>query len=342
MNLPGDLDRALRGVLADVPPRQLSHAVDTLIDTYRRGVDSAAPLLRRRADVIAYAAYRMPATYAAVRAALGEFAALAPSFAPRSHLDLGGGTGAAAWAVADVWPAVRDVTVLDWSEPALGLGRELARGSALLGHADWRGQEIGAALPEAPDLVTLSYVLNELSDEDRRRVVADVLRRDPAVVAVVEPGTPAGYGRVIEARDQLVEAGLTVAAPCPHSLRCPMEPGRDWCHFAVRLQRSALHRQVKGGSLGFEDEKFSYVIASREPVRPAASRVVRHPLQRKGMVTLQLCAREEGLRRAVVTKKRHGDLYRAARDTSWGDPWPPPGEGSGPAAPERAPVPSPL
>ncbi|MCZ9342549.1 small ribosomal subunit Rsm22 family protein, partial [Streptomyces sp. TRM76130] len=73
-----------------------------------------------------------------------------------------------------------------------------------------------------------------------------------------------------------------------------------------------------------EDEKFAYVAATRLPlpVIPADSRVVRRPQLRKGQVLLDLCEGEPGLRRATVTK-RHGDLYRAARDTDWGDPWPP-------------------
>lgn len=327
MDLPDDLDRALRRVLAEVPPRQLSQSVERLIANYRGGVATHEPLLRGRADVTAYAAYRMPATYAAVRAALGEFAALAPRFVPRSHVDVGGGTGAAAWAVADVWPVVGQTTVLDWAEPALALGRELAASSPVLKAAEWRSHALtgGPVIPEGTDLVTLSYVLNELTGENRAAVLAESAAR-ARTVAVIEPGTPAGYRRVIEARDVLIEAGLSVVAPCPHSGRCPLaDTADDWCHFAVRLPRTALHRQVKGGSLSYEDEKYSYVIATRDDVAPAAGRVVRHPAQRKGMVTLQVCAREGAVRSEVVTKKRGGELYRAARDTAWGDPWPPVG-----------------
>ncbi|MFE6534721.1 small ribosomal subunit Rsm22 family protein [Bacillus cereus] len=39
-------------------------------------------------------------------------------------------------------------------------------------------------------------------------------------------------------------------------------------------------------------------------------------------VLLDLCEPDERLRRRTVTK-RHGDLYKAARDADWGDPWPP-------------------
>lgn len=102
--------------------------------------------------------------------------------------------------------------------------------------------------------------------------------------------------------------------------------GADWCHFAARVSRSSLHRQVKGGSLPYEDEKFSYVVAVRdgvEDVRPAESRVVRRPLIRKGQVLLDLCVSPPALTRGTVTK-RHGPLYRSARDTDWGDSWPPP------------------
>ena len=99
-------------------------------------------------------------------------------------------------------------------------------------------------------------------------------------------------------------------------------PGEDWCHFSARVSRSSLHRQVKGGSLAYEDEKFSYVAAARFPVTPAPSRVVRKPQIRKGQVLLDLCEAESLLRRTTVTK-RHGLLYKAARDADWGDVWPP-------------------
>ena len=98
----------------------------------------------------------------------------------------------------------------------------------------------------------------------------------------------------------------------------------DWCHFAVRLDRSALHRRVKGGRLGHEDEKFSYVLASRAPVTPASGRVLRHPVTRKGLVQLEVCDSAGSAGRVVVTK-RDPIAYRAARDASWGDPWSDPG-----------------
>ncbi|MDX5570944.1 small ribosomal subunit Rsm22 family protein, partial [Streptomyces sp. ID05-04B] len=52
------------------------------------------------------------------------------------------------------------------------------------------------------------------------------------------------------------------------------------------------------------------------------SRVVRRPQIRKGQVLLDLCETEERLSRTTVTK-RHGELYKAARDADWGDVWPP-------------------
>lgn len=86
----------------------------------------------------------------------------------------------------------------------------------------------------------------------------------------------------------------------------------------------------QGGSLPYEDEKFSYVAAARFPADQAGApdRVVRHPQIRKGQVLIDLCTVEDGLRRDTVTK-RQGPLYRAARDVAWGDAWPPP-----PAEPE--------
>ncbi|WP_327314633.1 small ribosomal subunit Rsm22 family protein [Streptomyces sp. NBC_01235] len=326
MNVSASVSETLRGTLTDLldglPPKQAALAVDRLIASYRGATPTDAPILRDRADVAAYAAYRMPATFEAVRSALEAFADAVPEWMPGSHVDVGGGTGAATWAVSATWEGERPVTVLDWAEPALALGREIAAAHPALVGARWQRARIGSALTLDPtDLVTVSYVLNELAAPDRAALV-DAAASAAQAVVIVEPGTPDGYARVIEARDQLITAGFRVAAPCPHSAACPIVPGTDWCHFSARVSRSSLHRQVKGGSLPYEDEKFSYVAAARFPVSPAPARVVRRPQIRKGQVLLDLCETEERLSRTTVTKK-HGELYRAARDADWGDPWPP-------------------
>ncbi|UNO42385.1 small ribosomal subunit Rsm22 family protein [Streptomyces sp. MST-110588] len=335
-----ELRAALAGLLDGLPPKQAAQAVDRLIANYRGRTPTDAPVLRDRADVAAYAAYRMPATFEAARSALTAFAVRVPGWTPAAHVDIGGGTGAATWAAAATWTGHRS-TVLDWAGPALELGRELAQG--VLPDTRWQRQVIGEGMtvPEGTDLVTVSYVLGELREEARRAVVDAAAGARAAVL--IEPGTPDGYLRIREAREQLVAAGLRILAPCPHSGRCPIVPGEDWCHFAARVSRSSLHRQVKGGSLPYEDEKFSYVAAVRPQVAeqaqpqataadaagsdavpgatgsgaaPAPSRIVRRPQLRKGQVLLDLCT-PEGLRRETVTK-RHGDRYRAARDAEWG------------------------
>ncbi|NJP99649.1 small ribosomal subunit Rsm22 family protein [Streptomyces zingiberis] len=356
------LRAALARLLDGLPPRQAAQAVERLIAAYRGRTPTDAPVLRDRADAVAYAAYRMPATFEAVRSALAALRTAVPGWAPASHTDVGGGTGAAVWAAAELWPDApeargvpgghRRTTVLDWAEPALALGRELvaAAGPEAPREVEWRRADVGAGprLPES-DLVTVSYLLGEVTAGDRRAVVAEAARAGRAVV-LVEPGTPEGHLRLRVAREQLVEAGLRIAAPCPHSAGCPVQPDRDWCHFAVRVGRSSLHRRVKGGTLGHEDEKFAYVAAVRAGVTaggdggPAGgtsgsggsgedgagpSRVVRHPLLRKGQVLLDLCTPEGALRRETVTK-RQGARYRVARDTRWGDLWPPAEPGPAP------------
>ncbi|MFE7601361.1 small ribosomal subunit Rsm22 family protein [Streptomyces sp. NPDC057494] len=313
------LRAALAALLDGLPPNRAAQAVQRLIANYRGTTPTDAPVLRDRSDVAAYAAYRMPATFEAVRGALDALRAAAPDWEPRTHTDVGGGTGSASWAVAEAWAQEPPrTTVLDWAEPALALGRELAAGVL---DAEWRRERIGSALSLAEtDLVTVSYVLKELTEADRTALVTEAARAAQAVV-IVEPGTPDGYERIIAARTRLVEAGFTVAAPCPHSGACPIVPGTDWCHFSARVSRSSLHRQVKGGSLPYEDEKYAYVAAVRFPVTPAPARITRRPQIRKGLVQLELCG-PEGLGRDTVTK-RHGPLYKQARDAEWGDSWPP-------------------
>ncbi|WP_433044870.1 small ribosomal subunit Rsm22 family protein [Dactylosporangium sp. CS-033363] len=305
-----DLREALDALLADVPPARLTESVRRLIEDYRSGRPADEPLIRTMVDATAYAAYRMPATHAAVLAALGQL----PPIEPRSQVDLGGGTGAAVWAARELYGPI-EATVLDQVPEALKLGARIAKDQDIA----WQEWRLGEPVPAA-DLVTVSYVLTELDEAAQQALVAEAAAAARLAVVLIEPGTPPGYRRMLTARDQLIAAGWHVAAPCPHQLACGMT-GRDWCHFAARVNRSALHRRLKDASLGYEDEKYTFVAALRTK-DGAPGRIVRHPAFRKGLVTLQVCQKDTSVGPALVSK-REGPLYKAARDAEWGDPWPP-------------------
>ncbi|GIM77012.1 small ribosomal subunit Rsm22 family protein [Winogradskya consettensis] len=315
--LPSGLRAGLVAESGRASEDRMSSSVERLIEAYRSGKPATAPILVTGTDVAAYAAYRMPATFAAVRTALEQVVRAYPTFEPRTQLDVGGGTGAAAWAATDAFPDLAEVTVLDQVKEALAVGRRLLPQAAW---QQWQAETAGE-LPAA-DLVTISYVLGELGEKARAELLGRALRAASGLLLVIEPGTPAGYARILDARQAMLDHGLTIVAPCPHQGACPLTatPG-DWCHFSARVNRSALHRRLKNAQLGHEDEKFSFVAGAAAPVlEPPDGRVLRHPQFRKGMVTMQLCNADGTVRPQVVSKKA-GDLYRVARDVEWGDAW---------------------
>ncbi|GGB29709.1 rRNA methyltransferase [Flexivirga endophytica] len=301
-----------------MPRGPLAASVERLIGRYREGGAAKTPILAGATDVLAYALYRMPATLAACSNMLRRSAFHLPDIT--TVTDIGGGTGAAAWAARDQWPDA-SVTVLDQVVAALQLGRALH--AAEPGGVDFTRWQAGSAIPAA-DLVTISYVLSELDQAAQSELVKAALGAAHRAVAIIEPGTPSGHGRILMARQALLDAGWQLVAPCPHQLDCPVRQP-DWCHFSARVERSSMHRQLKGGELGHEDEKFSYVVAvpggvGAPEVSDRPARVLRHPGKRKGLVELQLCRPDGTASREVVTK-RQGAAYKDARDVRWGDAW---------------------
>lgn len=317
-----ELRAALAHSVRGVDERELARATESLVGRYRTVGPATTPILASDVHVAAYAAYRMPATHAALARVLGSVAAR--GLQPRSLLDLGGGTGAAAWAAAGAFPSLESITVLDQVEAALALGRRLVADapSRVLADATFRRARAGAWPEEEADIVTVSYVLSELDERQQDALVADAMQRG-RVVVVAEPGTPDGYERVIRVRSALLAAGWALLGPCPHEAECPLLH-QDWCHFAARVNRSAEHRRIKGAELSYEDEKFSWVAAAApgalDPLagQPLSGRIIRHPLKRKGFVEFQVCRPDGTAGREVVSKKA-GERYRSARDAEWGD-----------------------
>jgi ribosomal protein RSM22 (predicted rRNA methylase) len=300
-----DLPAALRDAIStEARGHDLRAAVRVASDAYRSGLGTN---VGGPEDALAYAVWRLPATYAATLAALRALSSALGGWRPRSLLDVGAGPGTAGWAATTVFGSIEAATFVEAAAPMRELGRRLNASHPVLSGAEW----IDAAPDRGADLVIAAYAVGEMGTA----VVDRLWGLTSGALLIVEPGTPAGFETVIGSRDRLIGAGAHIAAPCPSHQSCPMLPTANWCHFATRLRRSAMHVNAKNASLPFEDEPFSYVAASRTEPRRAA-RLVGRPRFHKRLVRLELCT-TAGLEERVVTKRSAG--YREARKLRWGD-----------------------
>lgn len=313
-DLPAALRAALEARLQGVSRNQAAERAAAISRTYRDGGNSAA--IRNATDALAYALARMPATYAADIASLNALIESRPDFAPKSLLDVGAGPGTATWAAAEALPSLQSFALLDANDALRVLALDLAQDSGR--HIAYERGEARSLLSkaEAADLVVASYVIGEMGEAERTDLAGQMWDKTRDTLLVVEPGTPAGYARIMALRAQLVAAGAHVAAPCPHDGACPLA-SPDWCHFTQRLQRSRAHKQVKGADVPFEDEKFAYVAVSRAPIAARISRVLAQPDVGKAEVTARLCT-PDGLEAAKIPR-RDKAAYAQARRWRWGD-----------------------
>jgi ribosomal protein RSM22 (predicted rRNA methylase) len=318
MELPPALRQAIDRALSGIGAKELAATAAALSRRYRGERSDGKPHVVTEDDALAYLAARLPATYAAVRAAFAAIAEARPDFSPASMLDIGAGPGTALWAATDCWPDINEAMLMEASPVLARVGRELAAGAALPATVWQVGDVVKNDIDTPPrDLVTAAYVLNEIAPERRAALVEKLWRLTSGMLVIVEPGTPAGWQHILEARNQLIAAGAHVVVPCPHAKPCPLTPP-DWCHFAQRVARSRAHRQAKGAEVPWEDEKFSYVALSRTPATATAARVVARPRKGSGRVTLKLC-RPDGSAGETLISRRDGELFKRARRVDWGD-----------------------
>ena len=315
--LPPELSTAIAEWNAEIPRGDLARTVAKLSSQYRakaRSCPQLTPMHRA-----AYIAARLPATYAAIARVIREAQLRIAGLRVESMLDLGAGPGTAMWAAAGQFPQLSRIVLVEDSAGWVEIGKRLGSksGHRAVRGAEWQQRSVTRDLaPESFDLVIASYVMNEIPMQDRVRVALAAWQRTNKLLVIIEPGTPEGFTNIRSLRQELIAAGAYIAAPCPHANECPMPP-RDWCHFSERLERTSAHRNAKGGELGYEDEKYSYVVFSREPVALPAARIVRHPRRHSGHVAFELCT-PEGLKRETISRKQ-GERYKTARKAEWGE-----------------------
>ena len=321
MHLPTPLQRALEEAISQASNAELAAAAQRISTSYRSAERLAGETFLRNAhERLAYAATRLPATYAATYSTLSHLQALWPQCSASSLLDLGSGSGAASWAACTQFESLHSATLFERDPDLVALGQHLARAAALapMDKAQWNTCSLQQAVLPQADLVIASYVLNELTEKESTSTARTMWHATKSALVIVEPGTTACFNHLNHIRSVLIDEGAHLLAPCPHATSCPLSDD-DWCHFAQRVPRSTNHRLFKRGDLGYEDEKFCYMIFTTQPVQRVKGRILRHPQRRSGHVHLRVC-QEDGIRDIVISR-RDKDAWKNVRKAQWGDAW---------------------
>ncbi len=317
MQIPEELKLEIDKKIANTSINELKRHSHLLSAQYKEySLKGNSPLISDY-QKLAYISVRMPATYAAIVQTLRELSFRTPSLLVESALDIGAGPGTSLWALRELLaPFLKQVTLLEKDPGFIRLGKELY-GSRSEIEVKWEGGDASMAESFLPhDLVLASFSLGEFQESDWQKTLLAMWQASRKFLIVIEPGSPRGFEKIRKMRETLLEQGAHLIAPCPHSQTCPMQ-GSDWCHFAARVERTSIHRQIKNATLNYEDEKFSYLIFSREKTSLFQSRILTRPQKNNGYVNLKLCS-ATGVENVTISRKSK-DEYRRVRKLEWGD-----------------------
>lgn len=312
-----ELQKAIEAEIGSSALKDLTLAREELTERYRKP-GHKGPFMTTELQRQAYLSARMPATYGAVHAVLQAVRKQIGDMPIHSFLDLGSGPGTALWAACELFPSIQKAVLIENDRALAKWGQRLAKHSQneVIRQAEWQYADLEQVQSfPAHDMVLYSYSIGELASDLVPQIVEKSWHAAQQLLVVIEPGTPVGFERIRTIRRQLIDMGAYLVAPCPHQATCPMAGG-DWCHFSARVERNAFHRRLKGGSLSYEDEKFSYVAAAKNPCLLPPARILRHPMHRSGHSLFTLCT-AEGVKQATVSKRN--EEYKAARKLEWGD-----------------------
>lgn len=243
----------------------------------------------------------------------------------RTVLDWGCGTGIATRRWLARGGGTERVFLFDHAREAAEFARERVRAE----HPDV-AVELG--LPaEAPDVLLVSHVLDELEPEQREPLLA--LAEGAGAVVWVEPGSRRTSRGLGEVRARLGQT-LDVLAPCTHQAACGALAGGDaWCHFFARAPQ-AVYTEGNWAELGRElgidlrSLPYSFLALARRGSVPLAgpsgepgpgARMLARPRLTRGRAEFELCD-ADGVRRVDYLQRSDKALYKRLEDVA-GEPW---------------------
>lgn len=219
---------------------------------------------------------------------------------PGRVLDIGGGTGASAAAALDC--GATDVTIVDHAADALGFCSRL-----------FANEDVQTVCNDAEafdpanryDTILAVHLVNELfkNDPNHDSLLLQTIKNwlnhlnDDGRLVIIEPALRDLGLDLLRLRDQLVDAGLTIEAPCIFQGPCPALQDADWCHTSMTWNPPTWMRQLSEDSgLDRTRIKMAYLVVSKRHIAPPVAhpdqdtaRVVSEPLHSKGRFRYIVC-----------------------------------------------------
>ena len=322
MELPSYLLEAFSAYLAESGVKKIQKAAKELSNRYREKQNTNTRFIQNKDEAIAYLCMRFPATFA-VNCKVFERLSQEKMFGSiQSMLDLGSGSGSSVFAALSYFPSLKSIACIEQDPLLIELGKDLFSQSKSKIKTTWVC-DCFTKPEKAPsaDLVVFSYSLGEAPKNSFGEIFEKIVPLVDKYLVIIEPGTPVGFERVLHARELLLDKGLHLLAPCPHTIKCPMNKTFKWCHFSQRLPRTSFHKYLKEASLGYEDEKYSYVVFSKTPLTNPLDRIVAHPKVSAGFATFEVCSKQGELETKKILK-RDVENFGFIKKLEWGDTLP--------------------
>lgn len=146
--------------------------------------------------------------------------------------------------------------------------------------ADFRTQKDKA-------LAVFSYSITEITEIPKELLACEALM-------ILEPSTRDDGRKLLQLRENLLDQGFSMWAPCTHQMRCPLlhESKNDWCHDRLHiekpewLQQMENHMPIKNQTL-----TVSYLLARKTPPpeSQASGRLTGDLLHEKGKSKQLFC-----------------------------------------------------
>ena len=301
MILPKYLQDKILEISSSLKKSNLIESRQALTQRYKKQTGQSKSLIENRLDSEVYAISRMPATYAVIYTLVNGLMEQGFIKDVESVLDFGSGTGSGYFALKQLLDDP-DFTLIERDSNMISMFNRLCDNEILV-----RKDNISNIETKA-DLVLTSYVLSEMLENERLLIVDKLISLSSKYLLIIDTGTPEVYKQLMKVKEYVENKGCFVTAPCRCN-KCGLVD--DYCQFYARVERTALHRQVKGGTLSYEDEKYFYLLIEKTERKVSGARVIRRPIIKEKMIELKVCD-ESGVLSKIYTKKDK-DLFKSVK-----------------------------